>query len=46
MPYFLIGADNVIVNVILWDGSADYDPTPFRLMPYVEGGEVGQPYPV
>ena len=46
MAYFLVNADNLIVNIIVWDGVEQYDPTPFKVMPYVDGGEVGQPYPV
>jgi len=32
MTYFLVDAEHLIVNIILWDGEAQYDPSPNRIV--------------
>jgi hypothetical protein len=42
MNYTVIDPNtNIIVNIIVYDGFSEYDPSPFVIRPFKEGDAIG-----
>lgn len=44
--WVLVDGENIVRNIVRWDGVTGYDPTPLEVRPYVDGVVIDEPYPL